>query len=743
LGITLIAGLFQVLTTATPAGAAPVEAWSTTAAGWNRSSSPNIADIDGNGINDVVVGHQDGWLRVFKDGTSAQVPGWPARAIVSGSTPTAIDSSPTVADLDKDGGRDIVVGVGSTWVENQPGGLVVFNSNGTTRCTWMGLDNMKVWGMGLQPDGYPEGVYSTPAVGDVDGDGFPDIVFGGWDAYIHVLNRNCQEVVPKFFNDDTVWGSPSLFDVDNDGRMEIFIGGDSHAGPSEYWEGGTMRSLDYRDGRLVERWKQHPAEVLTSSAAIGDIDGDGRMDVVVGTGFYYLQFYGSRPDAYKVFAWHADDGSPVAGWPQSTGGSTFASPSLADLTGDGIPEVIQSSRDHKVWAWRGNGTRLWSVDPASKSGEASMEIWGSPVVGDITGDGKPEVIVGTGWGMFVLDGATGARVGSALDALWSHESAPALGNFGPNGWRLFTTAFNTPNHTTRYAAYNVAAPGKTPEWPMWRNNKLRTGTEMLPPGVCRKSTNPPAAPSALSGKGYWVLGRDGGVFSFDANFYGSLPGIGVRTPARQLEPTKSGGGYWVLGSDGGVFSFGDARFFGSMGGQRLNGPVIGMTRTVSGNGYWLLGSDGGIFSFGDARFFGSMGGQKLNGPVIGMAATPTGNGYWLLGSDGGIFSFGDARFFGSMGGKPLAAPVISMSPSPTGGYWLLGGDGGVFSFGPAFYGSIPGTGLCGRPAGVQLRSTNTGKGYWIVSTDGGVWSFGDAAYHGAYPTSAIDLAIRR
>ena len=78
-------------------------------------------------------------------------------------------------------------------------------------------------------------------------------------------------------------------------------------------------------------------------------------------------------------------------------------------------------------------------------------------------------------------------------------------------------------------------------------------------------------------------------------------------------------GYWLVGSDGGVFSFGDASFYGSMGGTTLNKPIVGMASTPDGHGYWLVGSDGGVFSFGDASFYGSMGGTALNKPIVGMA----------------------------------------------------------------------------------------------------------------------------
>ena len=84
-----------------------------------------------------------------------------------------------------------------------------------------------------------------------------------------------------------------------------------------------------------------------------------------------------------------------------------------------------------------------------------------------------------------------------------------------------------------------------------------------------------------------------------------------------ITPDPVTGGYWLVGSDGGVFSFG-APFFGSTGGITLNQPVVAMQSTADGQGYWFVASDGGIFSYGDAPFRGSMGGQRLNRPMVGM-----------------------------------------------------------------------------------------------------------------------------
>jgi hypothetical protein len=132
-------------------------------------------------------------------------------------------------------------------------------------------------------------------------------------------------------------------------------------------------------------------------------------------------------------------------------------------------------------------------------------------------------------------------------------------------------------------------------------------------------------------------------------------------PIVGMAATPTGRGYWQVASDGGVFSFGDAAFHGSTGNIALNRPIVDMAATPDGGGYWLVASDGGIFSFGDAAFHGSTGAIHLNRPIVGMASTPDGGGYWLVASDGGVFSFGDAPYEGSMGAVRLTAPVVSVS----------------------------------------------------------------------------------
>ena len=98
-----------------------------------------------------------------------------------------------------------------------------------------------------------------------------------------------------------------------------------------------------------------------------------------------------------------------------------------------------------------------------------------------------------------------------------------------------------------------------------------------------------------------------------------------------MASTPSGAGYWLLGRDGGVFSFGDAAFYGSTGDIRLNQPIVAMAAVPDGKGYWFVGSDGGVFAFGDADFFGSTGGIHAEpaGGRHGADARPGGaTGWW-------------------------------------------------------------------------------------------------------------------
>ncbi len=69
-----------------------------------------------------------------------------------------------------------------------------------------------------------------------------------------------------------------------------------------------------------------------------------------------------------------------------------------------------------------------------------------------------------------------------------------------------------------------------------------------------------------SGTGYWLVARDGGIFSFGtAEYQGSLPGLGiVDDTADAMLPTATGDGYLIVCANGTAYGVGDAPQFGDV-----------------------------------------------------------------------------------------------------------------------------------------------------------------------------------
>ena len=759
----LLAAATLTAITAPPASAAvPLSLqWTLQHPDINDSSSPTVGDIDNDGVDEIVFGTLAGTVWVVKSDGSVL---WTADATIAGQgSPSAIGSAPVVADIDNDGDMEIIVGVGTLHVPNQQGGIVALDHNGNRIWSHQGWDTFNMWTGGL-PDGYTEGIYSSPAVGDVDGDGFLDIVFGGWDHRIWAIDRFGNPVSGfPFVHYDTTWGSPSLFDVDNDGREEIFIGGDASIGPGlpgATLQGGRFRVLDWANGAVTERY---PAlernDIFQSSSVIGDIDNDGRMDVIVGGS---VQFYPDPAPSRQVWAFHADDGSMLPGFPVQLANRVFSTPALGDVDGDGQTEIVittmaEGSTSGQIMVIENNGSVKWAVDGLEGDFPgAIVQYMASPIIVDADGDGDLDIVGQSNIFTFVVDGTDGHRLPDGRlnqDEAWAGAGAPLAANFGPAGWMLIVSSFRVGDSVGHLRAYALPDQGTLDSWPMWRANRNHTAappTELdpLPTGYCFGSLNPEAAPNASSSSGYWILHANGGVDAFDATHYGDLLSLGISLPpgvsAVAITVTNTANGYWILDSSGAIYTFGDAVHHGSTAGINLNSPIISMAALPTGDGYWLLAGDGGVFAYGQAGFHGSTGAIVLNAPIISMAPTANGGGYWLLASDGGVFAFGNAKFHGSTGAMTLAAPVISMAVHPAGtGYWLLGGDGGVFSFAVPFWGSVPGIGLCSPVPAIELRPTKHGTGYYALGIDGSIYTFGDAYYRGGVSDGTpVDLAVQ-
>jgi predicted outer membrane repeat protein len=270
--------------------------------------------------------------------------------------------------------------------------------------------------------------------------------------------------------------------------------------------------------------------------------------------------------------------------------------------------------------------------------------------------------------------------------------------------------------------------------------------------VSSTATPTPAPPVVLSGPhGYWLVGSDGGIFSFgNAQFEGSAAGFGLVRPIVGISPTPDRLGYWLVASDGGVFNFGDAQnhYYGSLPGEgftpagsggahALNAPIVGMVPTADDGGYFLVGGDGGVFTFGDAKYEGSCPGVGgCYGAAVAVAPDASGNGYWVFTTRGDVYAFGDAANYGQPG--PQSVPVVSAVRTPDGkGYWILFSNGAIASYGDAANLGAPLGGLTTSNPAAAIFATSDGGGYWVATSNGSVYNYGDAPNDGG--TTALHL----
>jgi Pro-kumamolisin, activation domain/IPT/TIG domain len=257
--------------------------------------------------------------------------------------------------------------------------------------------------------------------------------------------------------------------------------------------------------------------------------------------------------------------------------------------------------------------------------------------------------------------------------------------------------------------------------------------------------------------GYWLVGADGGVFTFpDAQFYGSTGNLHLQRPVVGITPHSGHTGYWLVASDGGVFTFtSNGGFFGSIpglgikpygtpgSGRHLSAPIVGMVPAADGQGYYLVGSDGGVFAFGPgAKFVGSCPALRggCSGPAVAVVPDASGNGYWLVTKTGNVYAFGDARGFGSPGTQ--GSSVTSATRTGDGnGYWILFADGKVVPFGDAHQLGEPTSHVNALDPANAIFATVDGDGYWVASANGSVFAYGDAPNKGGMNGRSLNAPI--
>ena len=112
----------------------------------------------------------------------------------------------------------------------------------------------------------------------------------------------------------------------------------------------NIYALNHDGTEILLGWPVTTGNTVESSPALGDLDGDGQLEVVVGS-------YDG-----KIYALN-HDGKNVPGWPVTTGNVVWSSPALGDIDGDGQLEVVVGSYDGNIYALNHDGTNVtgWPV----------------------------------------------------------------------------------------------------------------------------------------------------------------------------------------------------------------------------------------------------------------------------------------------------------------------------------------------------------------------------------------------
>jgi subtilisin family serine protease len=293
--------------------------------GWTSPAalSLSLGDVDRNGVLDLVAtDSQQTGVHVFK-GNGSYLPGWPA------STWKSIKTPATVADLNKDGKNEVVIGV-----DGNPAQLVVLNAKGVVQAGWP-RTIMSTTGN--------ESTGAYPVVGDLDDDGDLEIAAltcdGGGDDTLSkvVIYQHTGQLLTSWQTGSVQTGPLVVADLDGDGSLDVLESLMKMDGT------GGLYAWD-RKGNLLPGWPQsNPgASPVFNAPIVVDLEGDGRNEIITSrmpeNWSEELQIHFGYPvQAYRY------DGSPIPNMARPAYGSWYnpdASPAVADIDGDGRLELV-------------------------------------------------------------------------------------------------------------------------------------------------------------------------------------------------------------------------------------------------------------------------------------------------------------------------------------------------------------------------------------------------------------------
>jgi hypothetical protein len=283
-------------------------------------SSAAVGNLDGDPDFEFIIGTNGGNLYAWNlDGTGVRMPDGLFR-LIGGS----VKGAPALDDLDDDNDVEVVAA-------NTYGQVYVFHHDGT--------GFLQSNGFFAQADGQ---IIGSPSLADIDDDGDVDIIVGTADGTIYVWNPDGTGYLNPdgtFAAPGGMYGSIAVGDVDGNGDMELVMAG-------LYWHGVGV--FDH-DGSYRWGWPKNVDAGTYVSPALAELDGDGKLDIIMAT------FRGTYDESASVYVF-ANNGDLRPGWPKTMEADFFSSPVVGDIDGDGEVDIVVPSVDGRIYAWHKDGS---------------------------------------------------------------------------------------------------------------------------------------------------------------------------------------------------------------------------------------------------------------------------------------------------------------------------------------------------------------------------------------------------
>ena len=336
--------------------ALPTGAWTPTV----YRASPLFADIFGTGKDELIAVTSGSALAAYSenaDGSASQV--------VAYNAPSSADikSTPIIVTDPRTGRKDLFAAMGRD--EDQVNGSLedgrVFGWDLQTGKLLPGFANGV--STGTNPLGQ-SGVYGALTSGVLLSDGLPEIIATSFSHEVTAITLS-GTVLWQWDNDDTDLSGAVVADIDRDGSPEVIVGGDSSYNPAfGYQQGGWINVLS-NTGQLKWR-RQIPGEVTWSSPVVADLNNNGYLDIVIGTGDNFSASQGVASTEAGDYIYAFDPfGNTLPGWPYHTtttgntqGHEVLAAPAVADLLGNGQLDIVALDRAGYIHVIQPNGQDL-------------------------------------------------------------------------------------------------------------------------------------------------------------------------------------------------------------------------------------------------------------------------------------------------------------------------------------------------------------------------------------------------